>query len=608
MSLRDAIICIACVALGLGLLVAAGMQIDYINAQRKDMGLIINEPLENAPPSLAFATIAMGAFRGLVVDALWIRADRLKEQGQYFDARQLAEWITTLQPRFAAVWVFHAWNMAYNISVTIPETRPEQRWQWVKNGYELLRDKAIPSNPRNIELYHELGRIFQHKIGSVSDNVHKYYKLQLAESIGPLLGPADDAYFDALVEAGRSLWDDQEQPDFDEIWRRLAAEPNFAPLVQRLQAADEAFADDAEFIGKYLSLRQEARRFSPEAAKVIDDFRGTPALERFDLLARAYQLRKVWKLDPAWMRRLDKTYGPIDWNDPNRHLPLDWRHPNCHAIYWATRGLEMASSKDPAEATMTEINTDRIVVHSLQNLFRNGKIFIHEVPVRISDPNSDRPPELRILKEVYLRPDLRMFEPYNQAILKVIDKYSDAQNRAPREALQSGHRNMLKNAIFSFYQSGHRDYARKIYDMLRKLYSAPDANVPLVEYARRRMLEELENIGITNAQEQIMALLTESYYLYGIHDDDAAFGRERLAQEIHSYYATQFPDENRIDLPEFGLLRFLALIDFLEDAQFSPYLKSTLLGRIEVERPDLYEQLENERKKLQKQQDTEQPR
>ena len=111
-----------------GLLAVAGSRLDFINSQRVQMKLISNEPLQNAPPSLAFATVAMGAFRGLVVDILWMRADKLKEQGQYFDAKQLAEWITVLQPRFAEVWAFQAWNMAYNISVAIPAEQPDQRW------------------------------------------------------------------------------------------------------------------------------------------------------------------------------------------------------------------------------------------------------------------------------------------------------------------------------------------------------------------------------------------------------------------------------------------------------------------------------------------------
>jgi len=599
--LRDNTICSLCIAIAAVLLIGAALQIDYINQQRQEMGLIINPPLENAPPSLAFATIAMGAFRGLVVDVLWMRAERLKDEGQFFDARQLAEWITTLQPRFSAVWVFHAWNMAYNISVTVPSTQPDQRWQWVKNGYELLRDKGIPSNPKNIHLYHELARIFQHKIGSVSDEAHKYYKLQMALAIGPLIGAADDEYYDTLARAGLFLHTDTELLDRKALWQRIAADPNFTPLIERLRSADKAFVDDDEFVGSYLSLRQQARRFAPAASAVIDDFRETAVLERFDILAKACYLRSTWKLDPNLMLKLNKTYGPIDWADPNRHMPLDWRHPDSHAIYWAHKGLEMAAALPGREISMEETNTDRIIAHSLQNLFRNGKIFIHDVPLEVPSDKPGQPAQVRIFKEVYLRPDLRMFEPYNNAILKIIEKYKIAEDRGAYSSLENGHRNMLVNALLSFYQSGHKQYAQKVYDQLRKLYPLPEFDVPLVDYARKRMLEEFENIGVQNAKEQISAMLGESYYLYAIRDDNAAFGREKLAEELHRYYQATHPDETRIDLPDFELLKFLALMYFLDDGQFSPYLKDRLLGRIEVERPELYKQLEQQRQKLQQQ-------
>jgi len=87
MRSRDTIICSLCIVLAAALLITAGMQLDFINSQRQDMHLIIDKP-ENVPPSLAFATIATGAFRGLVVDVLWMRADKLKEQGQFFDAKR----------------------------------------------------------------------------------------------------------------------------------------------------------------------------------------------------------------------------------------------------------------------------------------------------------------------------------------------------------------------------------------------------------------------------------------------------------------------------------------------------------------------------------------
>jgi hypothetical protein len=589
MHLRDRIILFVCIVLAVGLLIGAGMQLDSINRWREDMDLIIDKP-ENIPPSLAFATIATGAFRGLVVDILWMRADKLKEEGQFFDARQLAEWITILQPRFASVWEFHAWNMAYNISVAIPATQPDQRWRWVKNGYELLRDQAIDKfKLKNLTLYRELGRIFQHKIGGVSDDAHKYYKLQLALAMEPLLGPADNAYFDLLAEAPLS-------------WQEIKSDPNISPLIKAIKSADNAFSDDNQFVSNYLSLRQDSRRFKPAAGKTIDDFRGTKTLDKFDTFAKAWQLRKAWKLDPVLIRQINRTYGPIDWSDPNTHLPLDWRHPDSHAIYWAVKGLQIAAKEQKSEIEVSEVNTDRIVAHSLQNLFRNGKIFIYELSLPASSQDSSQQPQMQIYKEVFLRPDLRMFEPYNNSVLAILKKYKEAEDEGRHQTLQNGHRNMLTNAVLSFYQAGHKGHAQKIYNQLRKLYPLLEKfKVPLVVFARQRFAEELQTIGINDAKEQIIFLLRESYYLYAIRDDNAAAGREKMAEEIYNYYQSKYSDENRIDLPDFKLLRYFALFDFLNDQQYPPYLRQTLLSRIRIERPELFKQLDAEEKKLRKQ-------
>jgi hypothetical protein len=583
MRLRDITILFICIVLTVGLLIAAGMQLDSINRQRQDMGLIIDTP-ENIPPSLAFATIATGAFRGLVVDVLWMRADRLKDEGQFFDARQLAEWITILQPRFASVWEFHAWNMAYNISVAIPATQPDQRWRWVRNGYELLRDEAIDKYKiKNITLYRELARIFQHKIGGVSDDAHKYYKLQLAMSLEPLLRsednqlrPQDNRYFEALAEAPVG-------------WSEIISDPNVASLVKALKSADNTFSDDDEFVSNYLSLRQNSGRFNAEAGSAIDDFRGTDALKKFDLFAKAWQLRKIWKLDPVLMRDLNKTYGPIDFIDPNTHLPLDWRHPDSHAIYWGVKGLQIAARDQSREIDITETNTDRIIGHSLQSLFRNGKLFIRDMQLQIPVEGSQET-QTQIFKEVFTRPDLRMFDTYNKSFLAVLEKYR-SEKEGTLVSLQNGHRNMLKNAVLSFYQSGHKLQAQKIYDQLRKLYDFPEFKVPMVEFARKRFLEELETIGLNDAKEQVTLLLRESFFLYAIRDDETSYGREKLATEIHDYYQGKYLDENRIDLPGIKVLQYLALRDFLDDRQYVPDLRLSLLARIEIERPELYEKL-----------------
>jgi hypothetical protein len=582
MPLRDKFIIAVCIILAIALLTTAGSRLDYINSQRLEMKLISNEPLKNAPPSLAFATVAMGAFRGLVVDILWMRADTLKEQGQYFDARQLADWITVLQPRFAQVWAFQAWNMAYNISVAIPAEQPDQRWQWVKNGYELLRDQGIPMNPKSIALYRELGRIFQHKIGGNSDDAHNYYKLQLALSMEPLLGPADNAWFESLAKAPTE-------------WSQISSDVNIAPFIAALKAADKNFENDSGFVGNYLSLRQNPSRYSPAAFKIIDRYRGTAALRDFDVFAKAWQLRNVWKLDPPLMLELNRTYGPTDFNDPNVHYPLDWRHPDVHAIYWAVRGLKLAGKKDMVKTgggvyPVDEINTDRIVASSLQNLFRYGKIFIYDSNENQPSASGANQAAAGPAKSIFLRADFRMFDSYNEAVLKIIQKHFDPNEWSDSTHMVQ-HRNMLTSALTMFYQAGHRQKAQKIYDYVRKLYPRPEFSDPAVEtYVIQQLRKDLKTITITKAMDMIMPMLREAYFRYALRDDEASYAIEKMAEDVYNVFTKEYGDEARLSLPEMRVMKYNAFMDFFSDEGYPLVMRQSLLARIKIEQPKLAEQ------------------
>ena len=568
---------------------AASSRLDYINSAREDMNLVINEPLENAPPSLAFATVAMGAFRGLVVDILWIRADHLKDQGQFFDAKQLAEWITILQPRLASVWDFHAWNMAYNISVAMPATQPQDRWRWVRNGYELLRDKGIPKNPNNIVLYRSLAWIFQHKIGAVSDDVHRYYKLQLANEMQPLLGDASYEYFQALARAPKELSEALDKPEV-------------AEFIKDLKSADNSFADEKTLIDNYLTLQQKPANFSEKAFSVVDHYRGTEGLVAFDIFAKAYYLRNTWKLEPKIMAELNANYGPVDPQDPNKNLALDWRNADVHAIYWAAKGLEMASKEN---FSIDKLNTDRIIFHSLQNLYARGKMIIYPPPLQQDMENiSAERAAMAEQDRVFLFSDLRMFVPYKKAMAAVMDKYSAGANRDRRAivSLDITYRNMLKNALLMFYQAGHEAYAQKIFAELKQRFPDRDEfkNSMMVEFARKRLFEELANLSIHDAREIVIMTLNEAYLRYALHDDDEAFGREKIAQEVYSQYQKEIKDDavDRVTLPSFSIMRYIGLMAFLNDPIYPNYLKQNLLGRINIERPELYEKLRKQHEAL----------
>lgn len=170
----------------LAMLFTASITQRALNAERESMGLTRTEPLENAPPMLAFTTVALGGFRGLIANVLWLRANSLQQDGKYFEIVQLSDWITKLQPHFTAVWRFQAWNMTYNISIKSADQK--DRWMWVMKGIELLRDEGIKLNPHEVGLYQELATFFQHKIGNNMDDGHMFFKLSWAYDMDTLLG------------------------------------------------------------------------------------------------------------------------------------------------------------------------------------------------------------------------------------------------------------------------------------------------------------------------------------------------------------------------------------------------------------------------------------
>ena len=67
-----------------------------MNRIRQSAALTESRPLENAPPIVAFTTIALGGFRGLLADLLFLRLQSLKDDEKFFEMVQLASWIVKL--------------------------------------------------------------------------------------------------------------------------------------------------------------------------------------------------------------------------------------------------------------------------------------------------------------------------------------------------------------------------------------------------------------------------------------------------------------------------------------------------------------------------------
>jgi len=319
-------------AVAIAAFIAAGRLQEPLRDQRPGRMADPAVALDQAPPWVTFTTVALGGFRGLLVDLLWMRASELQDRGNYYELVQLAEWITRLQPRFASIWAFHAWNLAYNVSVMFPS--PSDRWRWVRHGISLLRDDGLRFNPDSALLHRELAWMFQHKLGMDMDQAHHFYKRAWAEEIERALGgPRPEPGWEALAAAPRNA-------------QELLRDERVADLLAQLRAAG----------WDPLLAPPEAEPKLPAA--LHDRWEHSQEGVRLRAWRRAQWLRQVYKLEPAVMHEIEQTLG----------AQLDWRTPYAHAIYWAWTGLPLARTK------FDDLSLRRQIFQSLMSAYVRGRL------------------------------------------------------------------------------------------------------------------------------------------------------------------------------------------------------------------------------------------
>jgi tetratricopeptide (TPR) repeat protein len=448
---------------GLALLVmvvslgGAAAVVPVINQERKVLQLGFSEKLGEAmPPHIAIAVVALGPFRGLLVDVLWYRANEMKEAGDYFEANQLSEWITTLQPRFAQVWAFHAWNMAYNISVATHT--PDERWDWVNKGIRLLRDKGIPYNPRAVRLYRELSWIFFHKVGRLSDDMHWFYKQQLAMEWQEILGGLNDGastkevieQFRPITQAADTLLELQARKPLaiDLVMELSELGRDYIPgqsLLRRCgRVAMLNYSRDAAFLNVSL---ENLPKETPEADRKLVALLTSEKYKDVwpDLLAhmRKRVLIDNYNMDPDYMLYLMEEFGPID-----------WRHPAGQGVYWASMGTKKADELRSNEE-VDLINTYRGNIHSLQSLTQYGRLSF--------DPISGH---------IDVLPDPRFIDSYEKYLQLAYDALDRQSKENVKDSYASGHENFLLEAMRLHYLYGDVDKAREYHRRAMELYGA----------------------------------------------------------------------------------------------------------------------------------------
>ncbi|HYG75021.1 MAG TPA: hypothetical protein VEK08_08470 [Planctomycetota bacterium] len=140
-------------------LVVAGFVQNYVERRRKETNLTWAEADKNA---LEVGFLALGGFRGILADVLWIRAVTHQDSARYYELKLLCDMILKLQPTFIQVHAFQAYNMSYNLAYRAETC--EDKWYWIRSGLATL-EKGLERNSRNYGLWFELGYQYFDRLG-----------------------------------------------------------------------------------------------------------------------------------------------------------------------------------------------------------------------------------------------------------------------------------------------------------------------------------------------------------------------------------------------------------------------------------------------------------
>lgn len=522
-----------------------------------------NNVVEGAPDWINTIGMSIGALRGLLVDYLWIKVQQMQQDGLFFEVMADADLITKLQPRFPQVWIFHAHNMAYNISVATHTI--EERWEWVNEGIRLLREKGLRANPDDMVLHKELAFFFMHKLNGNTDDAHLFYKRKFAERWHNILGEPPVGWQERvewikeIADAPRTVQDAEQ------------IEPLIKPLLEKLEKDYGDFVTDSEpltpeailtqvaqieSITQYSTVAQEVgladslKNESPYFNQLLSLYLNPEYQNAWKVLLATFRkqvLKDEYNMDPQLMYEYTKDVGPID-----------WRHPQTHSLYWARRGGDVGKGRLKADDIYKVLNTDRVQLQALQGLARSGRIsfdpFSQEVPGRFPDP--------RFIDAIIGDED-------REGLWNELYKKHYFVRGAGADTFNTFLQNFLGSAVREWYRQGELDRAQALLDKLDQFYgtgATPPNNaykLPLDVWAREQAKGEYERLPAIAISDVTSAL--RYAYRVGVGQNRPELFKEALkfADQVTTEFKT---NEYNNYTTKFGSGRIKDLIGVLESS------------------------------------------
>ncbi|MBE3069126.1 MAG: hypothetical protein IMZ66_02710, partial [Planctomycetes bacterium] len=135
--------------------------------------------LELADLPAQAVTVILGGFRGPYVVWLWMKVEDEKHRKIHFDLLDRYTKIAALQSDYPDMWVFHVWNIVWNVPVQWQSI--ERKYQWIRRGIEFLGE-GYRKNPHSAAIMAEMGRIYSEKVGRSQEAY--YYRRRVREDEG----------------------------------------------------------------------------------------------------------------------------------------------------------------------------------------------------------------------------------------------------------------------------------------------------------------------------------------------------------------------------------------------------------------------------------------
>lgn len=131
------------------------------------------ELVTKLPPQAVTGVIfgaALGGFRGLAADMLWMRADEAFRDGDVDRMDRIGRTVTMLDPHFIEVWTVLGWNWAYNVWAEVAGDAEREKLA-LDRGLADLQD-GVRLNPNRYDLYWEVAWTLTDKAADFPNGVH----------------------------------------------------------------------------------------------------------------------------------------------------------------------------------------------------------------------------------------------------------------------------------------------------------------------------------------------------------------------------------------------------------------------------------------------------